>query len=115
MTERLPVVAGSRPWRESGIALDLVILPDLLWFQGHFPDAPILPGVVQFHWALYFAGTHLGLDLPAAQQFQIKYKAMIRPGDCLVLALAPDLAKGRLDFEYFQGEQIFSTGRVFLI
>lgn len=114
MTERLPVVTASRPRGETGIALELVVQPALLWFQGHFPDAPILPGVVEIHWALHFARLHLGLDLPAAQEFQIKYKALIRPGDCLVLALSHDVAKGRLDFDYRRGDEICSTGRVFL-
>ena len=28
------------------------ISADLHWFEGHFPDAPVLAGVVQLHWAV---------------------------------------------------------------
>lgn len=114
MTEHLPTITGQRPHGDGGIALELGLPSDLLWFQGHFPDFPILPGVVQIHWVLHFARLHLGLDLPSAQEYQIKFKALIRPGESLWLVLAPDFAKKRLDFDYCRGEQVCCTGRVFL-
>ena len=57
---------------------------------------------------------HLGLDLPAAREFQIKFKAMILPGDAVILALRHDAAKGRLGFEYRRGDTVCSIGTVFL-
>ena len=30
----------------------MLISPELDWFRGHFPDNPVLPGVVQLHWAV---------------------------------------------------------------
>lgn len=124
--DRLPAILGRRAAGEGEgegngngegkgeVVLDLEIAASLLWFQGHFPDHPILPGVVQLDWAAHFARTELGLSLPAAREFQIKFKAVIRPGDRVALALRHHAAKGRLAFEYRRGDDVCSSGTVYL-
>ena len=96
--------------------IDLVVEPDLFWFQGHFPERPTLPGVVQLDWALDFARRHLGLTVPAARCFQVKYKAVISPDTrlTLVLALHPTASGRRLTFEYRRDGEVYSTGSVTL-
>lgn len=110
---RLPAIEAVRP-TEAGVELDLVIPPDLWWFQGHFPGHPILPGVVQLDWAIDLATAHLGLDRVAVRQFQVKYKATVGPGDRLTLALSHVPAKHRLTFEYRRGGQPCSSGQITL-
>jgi acyl-coenzyme A synthetase/AMP-(fatty) acid ligase len=111
---RLPAILDLRTPEDGLAELDLRIPADLFWFQGHFPGRPVLPGVVQIDWAVEFARRHLGLDLPAAREFQIKFKAVVEPEDRLVLALRHDPTKGRLGFSYRRGEQECSSGTVFL-
>jgi 3-hydroxymyristoyl/3-hydroxydecanoyl-(acyl carrier protein) dehydratase len=114
MTEpaRLPDIVASRA-TAGGRELDLAIKPDLIWFQGHFPDLPLLPGVVQLDWVLLLAEAHLGIATAgAASRFQVKYKAAIFPGDTVTLGLRHDPAKGRLSFEYRRGAEVCSSGSV---
>ncbi|CAA7626553.1 hydroxymyristoyl-ACP dehydratase [Magnetospirillum sp. UT-4] len=111
MTETLPRVLARRA-TEAGAELELELQPELLWFRGHFPGTPILPGVVQIHWALHFAAEALGLGVAAATDFQVKFKAILSPGDRPSLALALGPAGRHLDFTYRRGEQVFSTGRI---
>ncbi len=111
--DRLPKILARRETEAGRIEMDLEISPDLQWFKGHFPDRPILPGVVQLDWAVHFGCEVLGLALSAAQEFQIKFKAVISPGDLLTLALRHDSAKGRLSFEYRRGVDICSSGTVY--
>lgn len=109
----LPRVTATRT-TATGVELDLEPTADLLWFDGHFPGRPILPGVVQIDWALHYARLHLGLTLPAARKFQVKFRAVIEPEDRLTLVLTHDAARGRLGFAYRRGVAICSSGQVAL-
>lgn len=110
---RIPQITALRASAD-GVEIDLAIGADLLWFQGHFPNFPILPGVVQLDWALDFARRHLHLEIPAARQFQVKYKAGIFPGDRVVLKLSHLPQKKRLAFEYMRDGAVCSSGHVVL-
>jgi acyl-CoA synthetase (AMP-forming)/AMP-acid ligase II len=111
---RLPTVSAVRSTGGDEVQIDLQLNPDLYWFQGHFPGHPILPGVVQVDWALHFARTLLRLDLPAAREFQIKFKAIVTAGDTPTLVLRHDPVKGRLTFEYRGDSASYSSGTVYL-
>ncbi len=108
---RLPRIVTIRSG-DAAMELDLAIDADLAWFQGHFPEVPVLAGVVQLEWALDFARTYLGIATIAARQFQIKFKAVISPGDMVTLALRHHAAKGKLGFEYRRDQHICSVGSV---
>lgn len=106
---RRPIPRSCRD-SDGAVAIDLDIAADLPWFQGHFPDFPILPGIVQLDWALDFAREHLPLPPAPPRSFQVKFKSAILPGDQvrLTLSWAPD--KNRLGFEYRRGDGICSSG-----
>lgn len=104
-----PTITTQRPI-DGGCELALFIDPGLFWFQGHFPELPLLPGVVQLDWALRLASRHLGVAVDAAPRFQVKYKSGIFPGDRLILVLRHDPVKARLNFEYRRGEAVCSSG-----
>lgn len=107
---RQPRIVAKRDGADGAVELDLEIDPALVWFKGHFPGHPILPGVVQIDWAIAFAREHLGLDLPAARDFQIKFRATILPDDRVTLTLRHEAAKRRLGFQYRRGDEICSSG-----
>ncbi|MBV9248974.1 MAG: hypothetical protein JO227_07005 [Acetobacteraceae bacterium] len=106
---RLPRVLCARADARAA-ELDLAINADLFWFQGHFPGAAILPGVVQIDWALHFARTYLDLPCTTARQLQIKFKSPIRPGDTLALRLRHDPTRARLAFDYQRAGHGCTTG-----
>lgn len=85
---------------------------DLLYFDGHFAEHPILPGVVQVHWA-----EALGRQsLPIQGRFQrleaIKFQRVIRPGGSVTLTLNFDAQKNKLSFQYESDSVIHSSGRI---
>ncbi len=85
---------------------------DLKAFRGHFPEHPILPGVVQIDWAVRLAELHLNITGLSARDFQVKYRNIIRPGTPLSLILEIDRVKNRLSFTYQSGEVVMSSGQI---
>jgi 3-hydroxymyristoyl/3-hydroxydecanoyl-(acyl carrier protein) dehydratase len=90
----------------------LAVPQDAEVFRGHFPDMPVLPGVVQIDWVMRLASRCFQLSKPVADDFQVKFSRIIGPGVALVLTLELDPVRHRLNFEYRVNDQIMSSGRV---
>ena len=75
--------------QEMSIHASKYLSPDLDLFQGHYPDFPILPGVIQCEMALQAAAILIskmhaidGENVPVATRLNnVKFKHMVRPGD----------------------------------
>lgn len=93
---------------------NLDVQPQLEAFHGHFPDYPILPGVVQLDWVMHFATTYLGSPQRVAQEFKVKFHRIIKPNIPLTLNLRLDRGHSRLFFTYRSEEHIMSKGQITL-
>ena len=91
---------------------DLHLSPDAAAFRGHFPDMPVLAGVIQIDWVMQLAQTEFGLGGRAADDFQVKFRRLVRPGQVLTLQLRIDRAKRMLLFDYWQNGEPASSGRI---
>ncbi|MBS1785407.1 MAG: hydroxymyristoyl-ACP dehydratase [Acidobacteria bacterium] len=79
-------------------------------FQGHFPDHPILPGVVQVDWAIRLGAERFGV-LGAFQSLEhLKFQAVIVPEEPITLTLAWDDAARELAFTYRGADGVKSSG-----
>jgi 3-hydroxymyristoyl/3-hydroxydecanoyl-(acyl carrier protein) dehydratase len=105
----LPTLLTKRE-QDGRIELDIEVSPDNHWFEGHFPEFAILPGVVQIGWAVHFAHSLCGLGPDVLGMEHIKFKRPILPGARLTLSLRLDAAKGSLRYEYREGDQTSSSG-----
>jgi 3-hydroxymyristoyl/3-hydroxydecanoyl-(acyl carrier protein) dehydratase len=108
---RLPQVRKKQRQGDS-LSLLLWLDPALPWFAGHFPGAPLLPGVVQVHLAIYFAVHELGLDGEFAGMEMVKFQRPIRPGGEVWLQLEWQAEARRLVFSYLQDGEVAGSGRV---
>jgi acyl-coenzyme A synthetase/AMP-(fatty) acid ligase len=110
---RLPeVLSHSRDGEEQ--ILHLQVPPDLAHFSGHFPKAPVLPGVVQVDWALALARQHFDLPPRFAGMEVLKFQQLVRPGDPLRLSLRFDCERGKLYFAFTTADAPCSSGRILL-
>jgi 3-hydroxymyristoyl/3-hydroxydecanoyl-(acyl carrier protein) dehydratase len=101
--------------RPDGLHLDFRLAADLEYFSGHFPEVPLLPGVVQIGWAIELARLHLGAGA-ALGRFHVlagvKFMRVLQPGASVRLRLHADHETRELEFEYRDGSETCSAGRV---
>ncbi|MCE0462974.1 acyl-CoA synthetase family protein [Pseudomonas uvaldensis] len=95
-------------------SLQLAVPPDLAYFSGHFPTAPVLPGVVQVDWALSLGRQLLDLPPRFVGMEVLKFQQLIRPGDEVQLHLRFDRERGKLYFAYRNDTATCSSGRIVL-
>lgn len=93
------------------VRLALFIPEELSYFRGHFPGHPVLPGVVQTHWAIGYGAQYLGLPQRIKRLEVIKFKNLIQPETQLTLKLELN-DKGKLVFCYDQQGLVMSSGRI---
>lgn len=105
----------ARADRQIRARADFLFAGDYPGFQGHFPDKPILPAIVQLAALRHLAECALGRDLLPTNYNKTKFKGMIRPNDrCIaVIDLAGDGSRWRGGFSLTRpdGEAI-ATGIV---
>ncbi len=85
---------------------------DLPIFRGHFPEVPIVPGVMQVGWAVELARAHGLVTGPCMGIITAKFRRLLQPGMRLEARLARSAPAGRLHFEYECEGAVVSTGRL---
>lgn len=89
---------------------------ELNWFHGHFPDQPVLPGVVQLHWAVLVATAYFDVSGVPTEIKRLKFKKVFTPPQGLELTLRErDSAEIQFRFtwegeEYSEGRLVFPSG-----
>jgi 3-hydroxymyristoyl/3-hydroxydecanoyl-(acyl carrier protein) dehydratase len=109
----LPDIRATEPTK-TGVSLSLDIPVDLVYFKGHFPAVPLLPGVVQTGWAIELARRCFDQATPPPGAFRslvaVKFTRVIQPGSVVELRLDFDPSAQRLDFEYLSASGRCSSG-----
>ncbi|WNH48647.1 AMP-binding protein [Stenotrophomonas aracearum] len=105
----------SAQWQQRDADAALLVLPlepDLVAFDGHFPQAKILPGVVQLDWAIHYAREVFAMPPRFERMDALKFQHVARPGDRLQLTLGWDAVKSVLSFRYVSDHGVHASGRV---
>ena len=107
------MLAIDQPPSAGSLQLTLYIPGELPYFQGHFPDYPLLPGVIQLEWALDFAAEYLHIEHGHISRIdQLKFSQPVLPETQLQLLLQH--YPGRLYFEYRNGATLYANGKLTL-
>ena len=64
---------------DTNVVADLTFLGDSAYFMGHFPNFPILPGVVQMHFVFRFIKQFFHVSASAFDVIKLKYSSLILP------------------------------------
>ena len=66
----------------------LEVSSDLCWFRGHFPGQPVLPGIVQLHWAILVCRALYGFTNVPHEVNRLKFKKVVVPPRTLELVVS---------------------------
>ena len=99
------------------VRLALEVPANLCYFDGHFPGNPVLPGVVQIHWAVHYARSEWGHIGEFSGLEAIKFQQLVVAGAPLQLELDYAVDKRKLYFSYRTGSDpsgggTCSSGRI---
>ena len=78
------------------------------FFKGHFPDFPILPGVVQLFFAKEFARDIFNLYFVPQKVKKVKFSSIIKPEMKVKLVLTRN--EKSIEYKYIDEEKTFSSG-----
>lgn len=84
------------------------------YFQGHFPDFPILPGVAQVHWAIRIAEEQFNITADITRLSSVKFSSIIKPEIELCLSLDYLPEKKSISYSYTDDAKKYSSGTVAL-
>ena len=94
------------------LTMQCYIPTELIYFDGHMTNRPILPGIVLIHWAEAFGRQFL----PVTGRFErlevVKFQQVILPQYKVSLSLKFDDATRKLSFYYESKQGIHSSGRI---
>jgi 3-hydroxymyristoyl/3-hydroxydecanoyl-(acyl carrier protein) dehydratase len=93
------------------VCFGLDVSQDLSWFRGHFPDMPILPGVVQLHWAVIVARAVFKFPDSPLEVKRLKFKNVVIPPRVLELSVSVH-ASNEVQFEFYSPDEQYSLGRL---
>ena len=88
--------------------ISLIFSKNSNFFKGHFPDFPILPGVVQLFFAKEFARDIFNLNFVPQKVKKVKFSSIIKPEMKINLVLTRN--ETSIEYKYADGEKTFSSG-----
>lgn len=108
---RLPKPQGFEDgdgWR----VLRIKVPNDLLFFDGHFDVASVVPGVVLLDWAIAQVEAAFGWKPPLAALEVLKFQKLVLPGALLSLRLEREAGAHAVSFAYESDEGSHASGRL---
>ena len=106
----LPQVLERTELSPTQLSLRLSLPASLHFFEGHFPQAQVLPGVVQLDWAQRYGREALGVQGDFRGMEALKFQRVLQPGDQVELRLEYMPGRGRLKFLYQSAQGPHSSG-----
>ncbi|MBR4806445.1 MAG: acyl-CoA synthetase, partial [Alphaproteobacteria bacterium] len=96
---------------DAQIDVDLTFLGDSSYFVGHFPNFPILPGVVQMHFVFRFIKQFFHISASAFDIIKLKFSSLILPDITTHFELV-QVSENEFTFCYSQNGKTCSAGKI---
>lgn len=96
---------GGNKW-----TFNIYLAPTLIYFEGHFDEQAVLPGVVQIEWIVKLAERALAKPLLFAGMRNIKFMHIMKPNLDLQVVIEFLPEKSQLKFCYLRKSKEYSKG-----
>ncbi len=96
---------------DSNLSADLTFLGDSAYFVGHFPNFPILPGVIQMHFVFVYLKHFFNTSVNGFEVVKLKYSSLILPDVTTHFELMR-LGPNEFSFCYSQKGKVCSAGKI---
>ncbi|XQW84902.1 thioester dehydrase [Thalassotalea piscium] len=94
------------------VIMKFLLQPELDYFKGHFPNMPILAGVVQLDWAIKYTQQHLGFESQLVINVEVlKFQVVLSPNLEVQLHLEKK-STNKVLFKYISAKGIHASGRI---
>lgn len=98
--------------QDSVLKAQLFLPSDLFYFDGHFDELPILPGITQTHWAIQLACENFDIQEKFSGIDNIKFSRIINPDQTVNLTVTYNNDKNFIEFSYESALGLHSSGKV---
>lgn len=97
---------------DTGCLLYLQVPDNLYYFDGHFPELPVLAGVCQLDWVINAIETYCGNKLSISAMEAIKFHHILSPGEPFLMEISFDADSGKWIYNIFSEDKTFASGRL---
>jgi len=111
-TETLWPQVLDREVSENQVILRCLIPPHLIYFDGHMPDQPIVPGIVHVHWAAHYGREIFRIQGHFERLELVKFMQVILPEYQITITLTYHDENGKLSFRFESDRGAHSSGRI---
>jgi len=93
------------------ITTSVEVPTDSVWFDGHFPDAALLPGVAQIAMIVEILDAALEKPVRVADVSRVRFKMAIKPGERIDVQVTPkDNDTPSWGFRLLKGSEVACSG-----
>jgi len=96
---------------DSVVTARIIVGPDSLWFDGHFPGNPIVPGIAQMSMIFDLMQRTMGPGLKLDGFKRVRFKRLIRPDTPISVLIKPaGKTPKRFEYKLTADQEIVCTG-----
>lgn len=115
LINRLPKVRLIDQRDESLFKLEVFVQESMTFFEGHFQDHPVLPGVAMVFWVEHFSRTLFGVEGQAKRVRKLKFQKVVRPGAALIIEMFLDKEQNSVRFSVTSETAVHASGQLVFV
>lgn len=97
---------------ENEVILTCIVPKEYIYFRGHFPDFPILPGIAQIHSIVKYCKQFFAITKNPNCLANIKFKNIIFPNDSFRIKLLRNTSANTVSFTFINDDKILASGNI---